>query len=70
MDRNLTKQQRYALMATFTKGAAFYGVRRRAGGAYARMCQRLAERGYLDAQPPHALTPKGREALGGVKVRR
>jgi hypothetical protein len=61
----LTAQQRRALEAARDQGGAWYGSKGlgRAGGAYARMCERLAERGLVEAKPPYAITAEGLAAL-------
>lgn len=61
----LTKRQCYALKCARDKGNAWAGHGRRAGGAYARMCQRLADYGLLTSTP-FELTEEGRRALEGT----
>jgi hypothetical protein len=61
----LTARQVAALKAARDKGGAVYGRGRAGlmGGAYRRMCERLAERGLVEDRPPFPITDAGRAAL-------
>lgn len=56
----LTVNQQKALAFAFKKGGAWYGQRgSRAGGAYSRMCERMADMGLVGRDGPHGITVKG-----------
>jgi hypothetical protein len=60
----LTKQQFKALWAAFKKNGAWYGRTGGAmGGAYRRMCKRLADQHLVSASAPYPITRKGMVAL-------
>lgn len=60
----LTKPQKRALWAAFEKNGAIYGKHgSNAGGAYRRMCERLAEQRLVNDSPPFPITLKGMHAL-------
>lgn len=61
----LTARQIDALRAARDKAGAIYGKGRKSGmgGAYRRMCERLAERGLVEDHPPFRITDAGRAAL-------
>lgn len=64
MSKKLTAAQTLCLRTAYLQGAAYpVPIRMRTGGAYARMVDRLAGEGLLDAKPPHALLLKGRRAF-------
>ncbi len=68
---NLTKNQQAALAGAFTKGGAWYAKRgSSAGGAYYRMCRRLADMGLLTEHGPYEITPKGLSALRDIRSRK
>lgn len=63
----LTPRQKTALAAAFKKGGAWYGLRgSSAGGAYRRMCERLAALGLLQSRAPYEITPRGLIALRDI----
>src|SRR5690606_35624467 len=67
----LTKAQTKALEAAFAKGGAWYGLKgSRAGGAYYRMCGRLASLGLVENSGPHPITLKGLQALRDIRAKR
>lgn len=60
----LTKQQFAALWAAFDKDGAWYGRRGGAmGGAYRRMCNRLADQKLVSASAPFPITRDGMKVL-------
>ena len=60
----MTKTQFKALWAAFKKNSAWYGRTGGAmGGAYRRMCQRMATEGLVSASAPYPITRKGMIAL-------
>jgi hypothetical protein len=60
----MTKQQFNALWSAFKAGGAWYGRRGGAmGGAYRRLCERLAAQGIVSRNPPYPITRKGLDAL-------
>lgn len=60
----LTAPQFAALKAAHNNNGAFYGnTPSHVGGAYRRMCRRLAGLGLLDEKPPHRITNAGLRAL-------
>lgn len=62
--RAVTSRQLQALEAAFEKGGAWYGLKgSRAGGAYSRLCGRLAMLGLVERNSPYAITIKGMEVL-------
>jgi hypothetical protein len=63
MGEKLSAAQKRALKDARDRGNAFLGIGMgsRAGGAYARMCDRLLDRGLLTAN--YAPTEAGRRAL-------
>lgn len=63
----MTKQQFNALWSAFKAGGAWYGRRGGAmGGAYRRLCERLAAQGFVSRNPPYPITRKGLDALCDV----
>lgn len=62
-DGKLTVRHWLALRAARDKGGAYLATVNKTGGAWRRMCVRMAEMGLLDAAPPFALTEAGRIAL-------
>ncbi len=65
----LTGRQFEALKVAEAKGGAFYVSGSNAGGAIRRMCERLAEYGFVENQPPFPITQKGRDAIAQVEAR-
>lgn len=60
----LTKPQFNAMWSAFKAGGAWYGRRGGAmGGAYRRLCDRLAAQGLVSSNPPYPITRKGLDAL-------
>lgn len=67
----LTKKQVAALNAAFTKGGAWYGRKGGlAGGAYRRMCFRLADLGLVSENPPYPITQAGLNVLRDERAKR
>ena len=65
--QKLTPTQKKALAAAFKKGGAWFAHRgSNAGGAYRRMCARLAGLGLLETRAPYAITPLGLLALRDI----
>lgn len=60
---NLTDRQAVALKAAVEKGGAWYARVNKTGGAWARLCHGLADRGLLSDVGPYAATDAGRTAL-------
>lgn len=66
-----TEPQMKALTAAFKKNGALYARgSSRAGGAFRRCAQRLADQGYLSDTPPFPITVKGLMALRDVRAAR
>lgn len=64
---HFTSNQKRALAAAFKNGGAWYGHRgSNAGGAYRRMCERLANLGLLQSVAPYEITPRGLAALRDI----
>ena len=61
----LTSRQIQALVAARDKGGAVYGRGHASlmGGAYRRMCEKLALAGLVEDFPPFPITDLGRQAL-------
>lgn len=59
---NLTKTAKEALVRVHTRGPLAWCEGGRAGGATARMFDRLQRAGYV-TEPPYELTWMGREAI-------
>lgn len=67
----ITPNQKKALAAAFKMGGAWYGRRGScAGGAYARMCKRMADLGLLSANAPYDITHDGLVALRDLWAKR
>lgn len=66
----LTARQTAALAAAFTKKGTWYGNRNNTGGAYRRMCLRLADDGLVNENAPFPITVKGMVVLRDVWARR
>lgn len=65
--QRLTPTQKKALAAAFKKGGAWFAHRgSNAGGAYRRMCARLAGLGLVETRAPYAITPLGLLALRDI----
>lgn len=65
----LTDRQAFALRTAVEKGGAWYVQVRKMGGAWARLCKALAQRGLLEAHGPYAATDAGRAALAAYEAR-
>lgn len=62
--QRLTPTQKKALAAAFKKGGAWFAHGgSNAGGAYRRMCARLAGLGLLETRSPYVITHHGLLAL-------
>ncbi len=64
-DKKLTKSQLDAL-ERLLRGPEHWCGGKRAGGATARMLNRMVERGFLRG-PPYYVTDQGRSALAGAR---
>lgn len=63
----ITNTERETLQTARSKGHAFadVSIRKRTGGSYGRMCNRLVAKGLLTAAP-YQLTRLGLEVLEGI----
>lgn len=68
---DLTTRQEQALAAAFKQGGAWYGKRGNLmGGAYLRLCHRLAALGLVNEDAPYAITVTGLIVLRNLRAQR